>query len=82
MNVMSEKKRRGPLPNPDSKRSKGVNRNRHPRKAFHAEASLMRLIEDAAAHARPQTTESAVIRDALIEYFEKRGQWPPAEQVI
>ena len=78
MLTMSEKKRRGPLPNPDSKRSMKSNRHKNPRKAFHAEAALMRLIEDTVAEARPQTTESAVIRDALIEYFERRGKWPPA----
>lgn len=77
MLTMSEKKRRGPLPNPDSKRSKGANRHKHPRKAFHAEPALMKMIEDTVAETRPQTSESAVIREALIEYFERRGKWPP-----
>jgi hypothetical protein len=76
MTTMVEK-RRGPKPNPDSKRQKGENRHKNPRKAFHAEQEIFDAMERMIAVTRPTPTESSVLRDALLEYMEKRGFWPP-----
>lgn len=70
-------KRRGPRPNPDSKRSKGENRHKQPRKAFHAEQAMFDALERFIVGTRPQPSESSVMREALAEFLEKRGYWPP-----
>ena len=77
MLMAPEKKKPGPRPDPESKRSQGANRHRHPRKAFHAEEELFKVLEEFALQSRPQASESAVMRDALIEYFTARDLWPP-----
>lgn len=74
---MSEKKKPGRRPSPDSKRAQGADRHRHPRKAFHAPADLFAALERYIAETRPQPTDAAVLRDALEEYLCKRGYWPP-----
>ena len=76
---MSEKKKPGRKPSPDSKRSQGADRHTQPRKAFHAPAALFAALEAYIATTRPQPTEAAVLRVALEEFLEKRGLWPPKE---
>ena len=73
------KKRRGPRPDPDSKRSKGGNRHLDPRKSFHASQELFDALERFVDETKPQPSESSVLRDALIEYLVKRGHWPPKQ---
>jgi hypothetical protein len=77
MLVMSEKKKPGRKPSPDSKRSKGEDRHAQPRKAFHAPAELFSALEKYVAETRPAPTEAAALRIALEEFLEKRGFWPP-----
>jgi len=78
--LMAPAKKRGPRPNPDSKRQRGENRHKHPRKAFHAEQALFDAMERMIAETRPLPSESSVMRDALAEYLERRGYWPAPEQ--
>lgn len=73
-------KKRGPRPNPESKRSQGVDRHANPRKSFHAEPPLFTALEKYVAEASPQPSESAVLRTALIEFLQNRGYWPQAPE--
>ncbi|OWK34242.1 hypothetical protein [Fimbriiglobus ruber] len=73
------KKKPGPRVNPDSKRSKGEDRHKQPRKAFHADPKLFQALDKYVDETRPQPTESSVLRDALEEYLNKRGYWPPKD---
>jgi len=73
------KKRKGPPPDPNSKRSLGVPRNINPRKAFHAPAELFAALEAYIASKRPQPTESECLRTALEKFLEAEGFWPQAK---
>jgi len=76
MATPSKKKRTGPQPDPNSKRSLGLPRHKMPRKAFHGPQSLFDALDEYVSVTRPQTSDSAVLREALEEYLAKRGKWP------
>lgn len=78
--MANAKKKPGRKPSPDSKRSQGVDRHAHPRKAFHAPPELFAAMEKYISETRPSPTEAAVLRIALEEFLEKRGFWPPKEK--
>lgn len=80
MLLMKNEKKRGRAPNPQSKRSQGVDRHTQPRKAFHAPQELFDALNRYIAGARPAPTDAAVLRTALEEFLEKRGFWPPKEE--
>jgi len=75
--MAKSKKPTGPAPDPNSKRSRGVPRNIHPRKVFHAPQELFTALEKYVATTKPRATESSAIRDALEDYLKARGFWPP-----
>lgn len=76
---MTEKKKPGRRPSPDSKRTAGVDRHTKPRKAFHADQELFDALERFINASRPAPTESECLRIALEEFLAKRGHWPPAQ---
>jgi hypothetical protein len=77
MLVMSEKKKPGRRPSPDSKRAKGEDRHAQPRKAFHAPQELFDAMAVYIARTKPQPTDAAVLRLALERFLESEGLWPP-----
>ncbi len=74
---MSKQKRPGRKPDPESKRSAGVDRHTKPRESFHADEALLEAMRQFIAETRPRTNKSEVMRTALEEFLEKRGHWPP-----
>jgi hypothetical protein len=78
MVCMSEPKRKPGRPkNPDSKRSKGSNRHKKPRKSFHADPELFAAMDAYRTATRPTPDESEILRTALEEFLVKRGFPPP-----
>ena len=76
---MKSDKKPGRRPDPNSKRSRGQDRHKDPRKAFHAPQPLFDALAEYIDETRPQPTEAAVLRMALEEFLEKRGRWPRKE---
>lgn len=74
---MSASKKPGRRPDPDSKRSKGENRHKKPRKAFHASEELFGAMSEYIAATKPLPTDTQVLITALEEFLERRGFWPP-----
>lgn len=79
MASMSEQKKPGRRPNPDSKRSQGGSRHKTPRKVFHGPQELFDALTAYIEATRPQPTDSAVLRVALEEFLASKGFWPPME---
>ncbi len=77
MLTMSQPKKRGRKPDPNSKRSQGLPRHVMPRLVFHAPEDVAAALERFVDKASPPTTASSVLREALVEYLTKRGELPP-----
>lgn len=71
-----EKPKRGRKPDPNSKRALGIDRHKHPRKAFHAPAPVFDALARFQDATQPRPTDTAVIVTALAEYLSKRGFTP------
>lgn len=65
--------KRGRPKNPDSKRSKGVDRHTKPRKSFHASESLLARLDAYRTATRPTPDESECIRTALDLFLTSKG---------
>lgn len=71
------RKRPGPPPDPNSKRSKKVDRHVTPRVVIHIPEDLLAEIEkDAAAEDR---TRTAQILRLLKQHYQEEGRWHPPE---
>lgn len=80
MSVMAPKKKKkpGPAADPNSKRSKGVNRYIHPRVVSHIPAEILALIEqDAAEGDRTRTAQMVRI---FREYYRDKGRLSPSSE--
>lgn len=75
---MSKSRKPGPKPDPESKRTKGVDRHKNPRESFHAGAELFgAMYRYIAEYGPPKTNKTEVLKAALEEFLAKRGYWPP-----
>ena len=71
------KRKPGPSPDPDSKRSKGVDRHVDPRVSFHLEPELAEAL-DAYRESLPHDPgRSQIIRDLLRDSLRNKGFYPP-----
>jgi hypothetical protein len=57
--------------------AKGTSRHVEPREAFHLPQALLDVLEQFVEDCRPRTSKSAVLRQALEEFLERVGVWPP-----
>ncbi len=65
---MESEKKIGRPKDPNSKRSRGVDRHKHPRKVFHLPLELLEALEDYASNGR-KLSHSEVVRNALEQYL-------------
>jgi len=72
------KPKRDRKPDPNSKRSKGVDRHTKPRLVFHLDTELLEALERHISKSRIDLKVSAVLRLAVRQYLESVGEWPPA----
>lgn len=57
-----------------------ADRHRQPKKAFHAPAEMFKALEAFINSQLVPPDESAVLRQALREFLEQHGFWPPSKE--
>jgi hypothetical protein len=72
--------RRGPPADPDSKRSRGLDRHADPRLTFHAEEELVEALAAYLESLPHAPGRSQVIRDALRAFLKAKGFYPPKKK--
>jgi hypothetical protein len=75
--MANEPKRKGRAKDPNSKRSKGVDRHINPRVVFHLDRALFEAMNQYRSAARPRPTKAATIAAAIEAFLQEKGYWPP-----
>jgi hypothetical protein len=79
LTMTDKKKKPGPPPNPESKRSKGVSRYANPRYAFHIKKKVLDAL-DAYCQAQPYPPEkSHVFRKVMSDFLIAEGYLKPED---
>lgn len=72
-----KKKTRDRKPDPNSKRSLGVDRHTKPRVVFHVEQALMDAMIAYRQSASPKPSLTAALVAATQDFLRAKGFWPP-----
>jgi hypothetical protein len=77
--LMKKKKTPGRKPNPNSKRSQGVDRHTGRRVVFHMDPTEFGLLEEHIRESEVELKLSAVLRKAVKIYLQRVGKLPPSD---